>query len=480
MTPGPHRALLACAAFLVAWSWLRLLVTGHPSPDLGALRFPLDWLGAAGFVAAVLVSLREHLLRVARASAGEASEPVREALGLVLLAGAMLPLLSGDLFSVLAYSELLRTPSVDPFTLPAPGLAGSSFLPFLGPRWREAPCTYGPLQLAFWAPAAWLAASLPAALAVAKLLAAGAAAGTLAALRRYCSRPEGPGRAAFAAVALSPVLWIEGAGQAHNDVLVGLLFAAWLLAARRSRTLLASALLGAAVASKLTALLPAVMYLAYLAGRPGPVPVRLGRAAAGASALGLVLVLAYGPFWSGLDTLRVPLAFLAERRPTNSLGEIVFVALRPILGSGAATAALASLGTLLTAGLALLGAALAWRAPGVASLAGSMAGVSLLAATLAAPVFHAWYLIPCIVLSVELRDPDWQAWLLRFGTLSVLADGSVLFAYGSRSRAAYTILSVALVAGGSLYRLGPRLRHLLAAFHAAPPGSPTSDRLAHS
>jgi hypothetical protein len=177
-------------------------------------------------------------------------------------------------------------------------------------------------------------------------------------------------------------------------VVVGLHFAAWLVAARRSRVLLACVILGAAVASKLTAALPACMYLAYLASRPGPVPPRLGRAVAGASALGLVVLLAYWPFWSGPETLRVPLAFLADRRPTNGLGEIAFVALRPVMGSYAATAALASLGTLLTAGLALVGAALAWRAPGVASLAGSMAAVSLLAATLAAPVFHPWYLIP--------------------------------------------------------------------------------------
>ena len=455
--------LLACAAFLVAWSWVRLLASGQPSPDLGALRFPLDWLGAAGFVAAVLLAARAHLRRVAQAAAGAAAalETSREAFALALLAGAMLPLLSSDLFSVLAYAELLSKPAIDPFTLPPPGLDGSSFLPFLGPSWREAPCVYGPLQLFFWFPAAALAASLPAALAVAKLLAVAAVAGTLALVRRECSRPDGPGPAAFAAVALSPVLWIEGAGQAHNDVVVGLLFAAWLVAARRSRVLVACALLGAAVASKLTAALPAFMYLAHLAGRPGSVPARLGRAAAGASALGLVVVLAYAPFWSGTETLRVPLAFLAERTPTNSLGEIVFVALRPFLGQGAATAVLASLGTLLTGGLALLGAAVAWRAKDVASLAGSMAAVSLLAVTLAAPVFHPWYLIPSIVLSVELRDPAWQAWLLRFGTLSVLVDGSVLFAYGSSSRAVYTALTVPLIAGASLYGIGPRLRYLL-------------------
>ena len=174
----PIASLIACAAFLVAWSWFRLLVSGHPSPELGALRFPLDLLGAAGFVGALVLSLRAQLRRVEQAAAGATGSraPAREALGLVLLAGAMLPLLSGDLFSVLSYTELLLKRSVDPFTLPAPGLAASSFFPFLGARWREAPCTYGPLQLLFWSPAVRFAAGLPEALAVAKLLAVGAVA----------------------------------------------------------------------------------------------------------------------------------------------------------------------------------------------------------------------------------------------------------------------------------------------------------------
>ena len=102
-----------------------------------------------------------------------------------------------------------------------------------------------------------------------------------------------------------------------------------------------------------------------------------------------------------------------------------------------------------------------------------MAGVSLIATTLAAPVFHPWYLIPCLVLSVELRDAAWQTWLLRFGTLSLLADGSLLFAYGSSLRAVYTAVSVPLVAGASLFGIGPRLRHLLAPLdaRAAPPSN---------
>ncbi len=238
--------------------------------------------------------------------------------------------------------------------------------------------------------------------------------GTLVLLHRYCRGPEGPGPTAFAAVALSPVLLVEAAGQAHNDIVVGLLVAAWLLAARRSRPALAAALLGMAAAAKLTAALPALMYLAYVAGRPGSPGERLRRAGLAAAACALAVALAYLPFWRGLDTLRVPLEFLAARRPTNALAEVLFLGLRPLLGRAQATAALASLGTVVTGALAVLGMALAWRAPAVPTLAGAMARVWLLATTLASPVFHPWYLIPCLVLSVELRDPVWLGWLRRF------------------------------------------------------------------
>ena len=45
-----------------------------------------------------------------------------------------------------------------------------------------------------------------------------------------------------------------------------------------------------------------------------------------------------------------------------------------------------------------------------------------------------------------LRDPAWRDWLLRFGTLSLLADGSVLLAYGSTARAVYSAVAVVVVA----------------------------------
>jgi hypothetical protein len=214
------------AGFLVALSWARLLVSGHPSPDLGALPFPLDLVGAAGFVAVVLVCLRAHLGRVAQAAGDPAGGRglTREALVLALVAGLMVPFLSGDLFSALAYAELVVKASVDPFTLPAPGLAASSFLPYLSPRWREAPCVYGPLQLFFWSPAARFAASLPAALAVAKLLAVGG--GDARLLRRYCSTPEGSGPRPCCGRAQPGPVGRGGPGARRCPR--GLLFAAWL------------------------------------------------------------------------------------------------------------------------------------------------------------------------------------------------------------------------------------------------------------
>ena len=62
---------------------------------------------------------------------------------------------------------------------------------------------------------------------------------------------------------------------------------------------------------------------------------------------------------------------------------------------------------------------------------------------------------------MELRDPAWRDWLLRFGTLSLLANGTVLLAYGSTARAVYSALAVVVVVAASLHGLRPRLRRLL-------------------
>jgi hypothetical protein len=217
--------------------------------------------------------------------------------------------------------------------------------------------------------------------------------------------------------------------------------------------------LGLAVASKLTVAVPAGMYLVFLTARAEAPRARL-RALAAAAALGGVLVLAYLPFWRGPETLRIPFDFLAQRAPSNTLAELLFHGLRQVVDRPRALLIVGAASSVTSVLVLVAGAALAWRARELRELVSAAAMISLLMVTLTGTVFHPWYLLPCLVLSVELRDPTWRRWLLLASTLSLLVDGAVLFAWGTLQREVFTALTLLLACGLWLCRLGPRLAAL--------------------
>ena len=461
-----RKALLLLAATLgiTGLSWARFLTLGELAVDHSALPLPFDVLAASLFVLLVCVALRAHVSLVE--ALGSDSGGVRLvglswwALGLALACAPMLPLLSNDIFSVLAYGDLAFRTDTDPFTLSAPGLLASRYFPFVSPSWMSAPCVYGPVQLWFWAPASVLTTNPFFAVGIVKLLALVAVGMTLLLLRRHCARGGAAGTAAFALVALNPVLWIEGAGQAHNDVVAAMLLAGWLLLARHGRVLSASLVLGLAVASKLTVAVPAGMYLVFLATRAGDRRAQLRGSLSAAAAMAGALVLAYLPFWRGLETLLIPFQFLAQRAPSNTLAELVFHGLRQMTARPTALLIVGTAGSVLSALVFVAGAALAWRARELGELVSAAAKLSLLMVTLVGTVFHPWYLLPCLVLAVELRDPTWRRWLLLASSASLLVDGAVLFAWGTLQREIFTALTLLLACALWLHRLRPRLADL--------------------
>ena len=91
---------------------------GHRRAVAGPRGVPFQPIGwGPQVVAAIQLSARAHVRQVAQAAAGAATvrETSRAAFGLALLAGAMFPLLSSDLFSGLAYAELLSQAHAEPF-----------------------------------------------------------------------------------------------------------------------------------------------------------------------------------------------------------------------------------------------------------------------------------------------------------------------------------------------------------------------------
>ena len=189
--------------------------------------------------------------------------------------------------------------------------------------------------------------------------------------------------------------------------------------------------------------------------------------------MALVLGAIYRPFWDGGQALARPLAYLAVRHPSNTLTLLIWQTLRALgMSAERAHAAVSPVQGLLTGAVACVALVAALRARSIPALAAAMAGSLSLLATLGTSVFQPWYLLPALVLAVDVDSPAWQRWLLLVAPLSPLLDGSVLLAPHGTGRAVYVALTVATACVAWVILLRPRLGELL----RAPAGRLTSTR----
>lgn len=113
-------------------------------------RFPtsaVSLVTIALFVAALLLSLFFLWRTCLRPDAAplELRQVRRAALLACLAAAPMLPMLSNDVFSVLAYGDLALR-GIDPYAA-STELFRSRFFGYVNPGWSTAPCVYGPVTL---------------------------------------------------------------------------------------------------------------------------------------------------------------------------------------------------------------------------------------------------------------------------------------------------------------------------------------------
>ncbi|HEY5242029.1 MAG TPA: hypothetical protein VIJ22_11210, partial [Polyangiaceae bacterium] len=140
-------------------------------------------------------------------------QPRRLAFLGLFVAGLMLPMLSNDLFSVLAYASLAAQ-GHDVYTTVS-WLPHSVWYPWVGERWAEKVCVYGPTTLIGAMPGA-LAGGNPwlAMLALRLAWLAPAALVMELSFRRLRDRPF-----FHALIWLNPLWLVEGPGQLHTDLL---------------------------------------------------------------------------------------------------------------------------------------------------------------------------------------------------------------------------------------------------------------------
>lgn len=448
----PSLAALMC----VAASCLIRLHTGGLKVDENYPSLGVSIATVLIFIAALALSLLFFACTCLndRAFPLEARQVRRAAYTACFIAAFMLPMLSNDVFSVLAYGDLALR-GIGAFVYPA-DLSPSVFYPYVGEAWKTAPCVYGPLSLAIAAAAVWLGMGDPLlALLIFKLFALAASLLLVHFAFRYVmDHPDHADWKTLALLTLSPVLWLQGAGQAHNDLFCGMFLMMGVYYAAQARTRLAALWIICAVLAKLSALVGLLFYAAWLWSLHRADLRRLLKELAVAAAIMAIAVgISYALIWQGPQTLTGPMAFLANKRPSNSLVMLfseMAVWLKLFFQSlwHHGSDVLEGLSTLrsdqdlmavekriawgffkklfMGAGLSLVGLQMillvrCQRSP--EEVLAAFARISVAVVTIGSAVFFPWYLLVVLPFFIGRMSREWTFWL---ALVSVLSHGQNL------------------------------------------------------
>jgi hypothetical protein len=305
-----QRRWLVGLVLVTACSWGRWAATGSLKVDES---YPSEAVGTALFVA-LLVGWTLMVLGWRGMLARPPSHPRRLAFGGVAVAALMLPMISNDVFSVLAYGSLAAR-GQDVYTT-ASALPQSVWYGWIGEHWNEKVCVYGPTTLAAILPSAlaggnpWLALLLlrltwlvPLAL-VMEL-----------SFRRMRDRPF-----FHAMVWLNPLFVVEGPGQLHADLLGLAAVACGVVLGLAGRARTSAALYALAVLGKYSFAFAGSWFWLQGARTARERLVRLPVIVASLLALGVV---SFAPFWRGMATLTEPIRALSGMNPGGSITEVV-------------------------------------------------------------------------------------------------------------------------------------------------------------
>ena len=276
-------------------------------------------------VVLALIGVWGAALWLVRPGAGTLGLP--SILGIALLFSVplmLLPgLLSGDIYLYMFYGRIIAHYGENPILVPPNQFPGDPLLDRV--FWGWLPSSYGPVWLLLSGLVSTLAGeSLWTNLLTYKGVALLAHLLTVVVVWALLRRTQ-PGLATWAAVfyGWNPLVLIEGVGNGHNDVLIGLFMALALLAAVHRYWLVAVFILVAATMVKLfVVLMLPVLVVAWLRSLPEVGQrLRAGIAAAGAAALSAIVL--YAPLWGGTALLQNVRNNPASREYQNSLWELL-------------------------------------------------------------------------------------------------------------------------------------------------------------
>lgn len=224
------------------------------------------------------------------------------------------PLMSLDVYSYAVRGRVLSVHHANPYVHPAAQFAGDPFLAYAAPLWNSVPQNYGPLESCLEALLSAAGGSRPGLVfllfRVWSFLGLAVAAWLVAGIARPLAEPER--RRCFLLFAWNPLLLLEFANQAHNDIWMLALGLAAFRLHREDKPVFAAACLTLAGLIKYIywLLLPLFFFELVREKR-----ISLRRAAAMILVSAAVAAAFYTPFWSGLATFSGILAQSPLRRP---------------------------------------------------------------------------------------------------------------------------------------------------------------------
>ena len=302
----------------------------------------------------------------------------------------MYPYDAADIFDNIMHGRILSVYNANPFRDVGVQFPADPFLPYMA--WRKTISAYGP----GWEIVAGLSARLAGNdlltnVFVFKVVLAGFMAGC-AGLIAAILRRVAPDRV-LASVLLflwNPVVLYESIGQGHNDVamLFWMLLAVWLLLKKRYTLTIGALLIGALF--KYIPVLFIPIALAIALRDLGATRSRLRYLGVTASVSIVLVILAYAPFWSGLDTLSI------TRRTTlytTSLPAVAYTLLQSSLSKTDAARDVSLTALAITAIAALVATWRAWRDRSDLSFTRSMFYLTVFYLLITVPWFHSWYAV---------------------------------------------------------------------------------------
>jgi hypothetical protein len=235
-------------------------------------RLPHGVLIALGFVAMMAAGVAFLLVLYA---CERGMIPVRTVMTLTIAyvaAVLLLPLLlSRDVFSYTYYGRLVTRYHQNPYVTTPADIPTSDVARYLWPGWRDTPSVYGPVFVWLAAAITGMIHSLPETIFAFRAMALAATLGSVWFVYRLMQRVR-PSKTAYAVafIGLNPVVLFHTAGGGHVDALVMLSIAAAIYFVATDRPYPATAMLTFGALVKVSAAVPLVLLIIYVAARAEP------------------------------------------------------------------------------------------------------------------------------------------------------------------------------------------------------------------